>query len=231
MSQEKETLIVKVNENYGKKCLSDKLGRTPGSRKPEGLVEIYEKTEGGNKLISKSNLVVYQGREWIASRIFKKTNLVPQIPHGAEGYNHFIYWFGIGDGGVPQGDPLNPIPPTNSDTGLTSEVSFGQNNTAGILGDQRGSDFYKMSFESVEFDPDPDNDSKYLIAKITINVDTTYAENELLSEAGLFTSPPDSLVDTVGDDTGPFYLFSKVTFPTIAKTGSRQLVFVWYVYT
>lgn len=230
MSQNVETTIVDIKENY-RKCTGDSLKVPVSERKPAGYVEIYEKTgDDVNNLIGKSNLVVYQGREWIASRIFNKTNLVPQIPQGASGYNHFIYWFGLGNGGVPAGDPFNPIVPVSTDTNLISPVSFGTSNSAGVLGGLSGSKYYKMKFEGIDFIPDADNDSKYLIARITINVDVQYAEGEILSEAGLFTSPPSGVNPTVGDANGPFHLFSRVTFPAISKTGSRQLVFVWYIY-
>ncbi|GIU69046.1 MAG: hypothetical protein KatS3mg002_0282 [Candidatus Woesearchaeota archaeon] len=202
--------------------------------RPKGFVEVYEYDENGNKkLIAKSNLVVYQAREYVASRIFNRRNIVPQIPHTTD---EFIYWFGIGSGGTPVGDPLNPLPPTLTDTNLVSEKKFlGGATGDGNLGDYRtssapdGEGFYKLKLDTVEFVPDTENDSRYLIAKVTINIDISYADGISFSEAGLFTSPPDPADSTKGNPNGPFHLFARLTFPTVVKA-SRQIVFVWYLY-
>jgi len=231
MTKEKNTLFIVGDDQYKIRDQSNKLKQ---ETRPKGYVEIYEVDENGEKILrNKSNLVVYLAREYVASRVFNRRNLVPQIPHTPD---EFIYWFGIGDGGTPSGDPLNPLPPTLTDTGLVSEKKFLSGSTGDAnVGDYRdntapdGEGFYKLKIDSVEFTPDPDNDSRYLIAKATINIDLAYADGVTFSEAGLFTSPPDAADSTQGDANGPFHLFARLTFPAVVKS-SRQIVFVWYLY-
>jgi hypothetical protein len=63
------------------------------SKRPGGVVKIYEKNEDGLKLVYKCNLVLYTGREWVASRLFNKANV--SIDQTADEY---IGWSGVGSG-------------------------------------------------------------------------------------------------------------------------------------
>ena len=74
MENVKDTEI-RITEIYGDKCFVDKFQEGGGGkRRPEGMVEIYEEDEDGNKrLVRKSNLVVYIGRETLYQH-FKPTN-------------------------------------------------------------------------------------------------------------------------------------------------------------
>lgn len=216
-----EKILVNINDKFGDACFKDSVSskEVPTSRKPEGFVEIYETLPDGKlKLIGKNNLVVYVGREWVASRIFnlENTNISPDE-------DEWINWFGVGSGGAPAGDPLNPTTPISTDTGLSTEVPF--NSSGATYADLRGSDYYKHPFDIIEFQQDPSNDNTWLIAKVTTTVDTDDCNGYNLNEAGLFTSS--STAPAYG---GPFNLFSKVTFPTIVKDATRQLVFMWYLY-
>jgi len=109
---EKENIQINAFEYYSD-CLQDKnpLDKTLSyisDRKPKGFVEIYETTSNGvKKLLGKPNLVVYNGREWVGERIFNTTNVSVTSSPG-----DFIAWFGLGDGGTPAGDPLNPTAPS-----------------------------------------------------------------------------------------------------------------------
>ena len=227
MSKEIQTLTVEVKDEYS---LQDAASKISSRVQPRGYVEIYETDESGEdrQLVGKSNLVVYQGREWIATKIMglENTNL------GKDERTYSIYWFGLGSGGTEVNDPINAISPTNQDTNMYSSIGL-RAEQDGTLGDYKttglppGEDpgFFKVVFDSVEFEQDTDNDNKYLILKITTNIGVDYANGKNISEAGLFTSStPDA------EHTGPFALFSRVTFPTIIKSESRQLVFVWYIY-
>jgi len=218
-----EEIKVVVNDKYAEHCIRDAvMNRPTGDRKPEGYVEIYEIKEGEDKkLIGKSNLVVYQGREWIAERIFNTNNTNTPTSEA-----EFISWLGLGSGGAPVGDPLNPTAPSSLNTDLDTEVPI--NTTGATLGDLRSGSYYKHPFDSIEYQQDASNSNKWLIVKVTTTIGTNNANgsgSQNLNEAGLFTA-----ASAAGGYSGNFFMFSRVTFPTIVKDTSRQLMFMWYIY-
>lgn len=215
-----ETIVVNIDDNYGDSCLKDSVnGISTKERKPEGFVEIFSVDKDGNKkLVGKNNLVLFNGREWIASRIcnIKNANITADE-------DEFISWFGLGNGGAPIGDPLNPNTPTNGITDLSNEIPI---HTSDITcADYRAGSYYKQPLDSIVFQQDALNDDKWLILKVTTTLSVDHANGFNLNEAGLFTSNSDA-----GEHGGPFNIFSIVTFPTIVKDDSRQLVFYWYLY-
>jgi hypothetical protein len=218
--KEPETIVVNVNDNYGDSCLQDSSNSiSTKSRKPEGYVEIYSIDKNGKKQkVGKSNLVLYTGREWIASRISNIIN--PNITAQPE---EFISWFGFGDAGTPVGDPLNPNTPTNILTELSNEIPIHQSDIN--CADLRFGSYFKHPFDSIIPQQDPLNDNKWLILKITTTISIEHANGYNLNEAGLYTS-----TSNTGGHAGPFNILSIVTFPTIVKDDSRQLVFYWYLY-
>lgn len=222
MDKEKN-LVVEITDNYGD-CLSDKIigSSNKNSERPKGFVEIYELTEKNKKrLIDKQNLVVNLGREWLLSRAFNEANtsIVP-LP------SEFITWFGVGNGGCPIADPLNPTSPTNLDTDLANSVMI--NATDSTCADFRltpDSGYYKHPFDSLTFEQDGDNSNSWLIIKVSTTLDADDGNDFNLNEAGLFTAASGG-----GGYSGNFNLYARVTFPSIVKTAARQLLFVWYVY-
>ena len=217
-----EEIKVVINDNYGDECLKDSVVNRPvDERKPTGFVEIYELKNGKKKLIAKSNLVVYQGREWIAERILNTNNASTST-----GPTEFISWFGLGSGGTPIGDPLNPTTPVSTDTNLDTEVPISPSDAN--CGDLRLGNYYKHPFDTIEFQQDPTNSDKWLVVKITTTIGTNDANgggSQNLNEAGLFVAASDA-----GGYSGDFFIFSRVTFATLVKSISRQLVFIWYIY-
>jgi len=218
--KEPETIVVNIDENYGDSCIKDAVNSMNSkARKPEGYVEIYSIDKNGTKQkVGKSNLVLYMGREWIASRLcnINNSNIIQEE-------DEFISWFGLGNGGTPIGDPLNPNTPTNILTGLSNEIPL--HSTDSSCADLRSGEYYKHPLDSIDFQQDALNDNKYLILKVTTTISIDHANGYNLSEAGLFTSN-----STTGGHTGPFNIFSIVTFPSIVKDDTRQLVFYWYLY-
>ena len=214
-----DTIEINVNDNYGK-CLKDSVVPLKGKdRKPEGYVEIFEISDDGKKKkLGKHNLVVYQAREYVAERILNTNNVNTSTTP-----DMFISWLGVGDGGTPVGDPLNPTAPVNTDTDLSNEVPVSTTDTN--CADYRSGAYWKKPIGSIEFEQDSSNNNEYLIGKLTITLGTDDANGYNLSEAGLFVSSSAS-----GGHAGPFYMFSIVTFPTIVKDSSRQLLFLWYLY-
>lgn len=224
---EPETIIVNIDENYGDSCIKDAVNSiNTTDRKPKGYVEIYSIDENGTKQkVGKSNLVLYVGREWIASRLCNVENTNISSSSGPLPED-FISWLGLGDAGTPAGDPLDPTTPVNTLTGLSNEIPINAIDTD--CADFRTGPpdaYYKHPFDQIEFQQDPANENNYLIIKITTTISTLDANGYNLSEAALFTSNSDT-----GEHTGPFNIFSIVTFPTIVKDNSRQLVFYWYLY-
>jgi hypothetical protein len=215
-----EETIVKIEDKYGDKCLGDSCNcQNSINRKPEGLVEIYEVLEDGSKkILQKSNLVVYVGRELIVEKIINQ-EIVGISPDKDE----YLSWFGLGDGGVDVSDPFDPLPPTNGDIDLSNEIPISA--TEATCADFHDGAYYKMPFDSIVTEVDPANDDKLLIHKITTTVGSSYAIGYQLSEAGLFTS-----LSNADGYSGNFSLFARVTFPTIVKTVTRRLIFIWYLY-
>lgn len=219
---QKQNFQIEIFEQYGEHCLKDCLGIVETSdRKPKGYVEIYEMTpEGEKKLIGKSNLVLYTGREWITQRVFNvKNTYITSSPGDA------VYWFGVGDGGAPVLDPLTPTAPTNTDTGLGNDVVISTDSTNADYRITPVAGYYKKPIYSVEYQQDVYNNNSYLIAKVTMILDSGDSNGYNISEAGLFASP-----SSAGGDTGPFTCYARVTFPSIVKTTARILTIIWYVF-
>lgn len=221
MVEKENDILVRVEDKYGDSCLVDSVNKRIDStdRKPQGHVEIYEITKDGKKqLIQKSNLVLYVGRLLITQRILDLTNASESIDKDG-----FVCWLGLGRGGTNPSDPLDPVSPTMSDTDLNTEVPISP--TDSTCADFHDGAFYKHPFDDVTYQQDVNNDNTPLIAQITTTIGITDAENQQVSEAGLF-----SATSRAGGHSGVFSLFSRVTFPTILKTTANQLVFVWYLY-
>jgi len=224
------TKVIKIEakDYYGDKCLVDQVNTNKAhSRKPEGEVHVFEISDDGQKkLLHKSNLVVYLGREMLAQRLVNLDNgLVSPTK------DEFICWFGVGDGGVRPADPLDPVPPINSDDALYSNVmisdstaTYGDYHTFAESGyPQTG--YYKKQFDDVNFEQDTLNDSRYLVLKIEITIGVNDANGNQLSEAGLFSAE-----STTPGYSGNFHLFARVIFPSLIKSVERRLLFVWYLY-
>jgi len=227
MKKIKDTTI-EARDYYGENCLVDAVnGKRSLDRKPQGEVHIFEATEDGKKkLVHKSNLVVYLGREMLAQRIVNTDNTLVTPTK-----DEFISWIGVGDGGVQPADPLDPTPPTNADDELSSLVMM--SDTTSSYGDYHVYDgatypdtgYYKKQFDSVTFESDSLNDDRYLVIKITATIGTNDANGQQLSEAGLYSAESDG-----AGYNGNFSLFARVTFPSLIKNSDRRLIFVWYLY-
>jgi hypothetical protein len=236
MEKKIKTTEVEVHDHYGDECLGDSINRGMSSeRRPAGEVHVYEIDDNGKrKLVQKSNLVVYNGREVLAQMLVRANNSLMDPINNAttlDAKDHFLSWFGLGNGGVVPADPLDPVPPVLTNTNLNSEIMISATDSSNAdyhLLSESGyskSGYYKHPFDQIEFERDPLNDDKYIILKVTVTIGVNDANEEQISEAGLFTAASD-----VGGWAGPFYLFARVTFSSIVKTTDRRLVFVWYLY-
>ena len=239
MKKVKDTKIV-IRETYGDDCLVDQVNVNKSSeRRPRGEVHIYEQVDDGRKkLVEKSNLIVYLGREMLAQRLVNTNNSLVNPTK-----DEWVQWLGVGDGGVRPADPLDPTPPINSDEYLYSPVMISDTTSSlyadpHTTGEVRTEDsysypstgYYKKIFDQepanqIAFETDILNDDRYLIIKITTTIGVNDANGAQLSEAGLFSAASDT-----GGYSGQFNLFARVTFPSLIKTADRRLIFVWYLY-
>ena len=229
MEKDIKTTVVEINDQYGDACLIDSINGCGCQRKPQGIVEVYElDKDGKKKLIRKSNLVVYRGRESFAQFLVNMNNT--NLSSGLYAADHRLYWFGLGEGGALPADPFVPVPPANENDDLelpvmilsSSAIAADYHVAGGIYPD---TGYYKIPFDQITFESDPYNDNRYLVLKIETTIDVDYANGQELSEAGLFTASS----GTAGY-SGVFLLFARVTFPTILKDENRRLLFTWYLY-
>jgi len=253
--KEIKTIEVVAKDFYGENCLVDSsLTRTSTSRKPEGMVEVYDlKDDGSKQLIRKNNLVLYQGRETLAQMLVRTNTVddggVPPVVPVAGNKDMWLSWFGLGQGAADtecspgSGDVFAPEPPTNEDTELacpiminasdssaadfhlTTESGYPGGDCQGTGGFYPDDGYYKHPFNSVTFEQDNLNDNKWLVVKISISIGIDDANGKTINEAGLYTAASDS-----GMYSGDFALFARVTFPTLLKDSSRRLQFVWYLF-
>lgn len=227
MNKKVETIQINSVDNYGE-CLVGSVNKNfSGDRvKPKGYVEIYEEGDDGKqKLVGRHNLVLYSGREWLAQRIVNRENSnINAIK------DEYITWFGVGNGGVIPGNPFDPLPPIITDTDLASRCMINTTDSSAadyhvVSSGYPDEGYYKIPFDSVVFEQDAQNDDTWLVIKITVTVGIDDANGKQLSEAGLFTAESNT-----GGYTGPFHIFSRVTFPSIVKTSDRRLIFNWFLY-
>jgi hypothetical protein len=226
---ENENILIKVADN----C-SMKDSNSQQEIRPKGFVEIYTIDENGiAELAAKSNLVVLQGRQLIGQSLTNVANTSISYPRNGE----YIYWLGLGTGGASIGNPLSPVLPLITDTALYTEIPFStsvSDSTAcsdwATVNSVAG--FYKWPLGGVQFNVDPSNSNAYLITQLSIVVSNNYALGYSVNEAGLFTCSSNALNQTrTGPGTGQFHLFARITFPSVTKTNTRQLSFLWYLYT
>jgi len=222
--KETKDVLIQISDSYGDNCLGDgcniPVDAEEVSRKPQGIVEIFEVDEDGNKtLVERSkNLVLYTGREYLAEKMLNVDNASTYTD-----LDDYLCWFGLGDGGADPADPFNPYPPSNNDTALINEIPI--STTDSTCGDLRGGSYYKHPFDSTAFEQDSANDNAWLAIDITTTIAADDANGYELSEAGLYLASSHS-----AGYSGDFHLFARVTYPVIIKTASRRLIFVWYLY-
>jgi hypothetical protein len=194
--------IITFKDNYHNK-LKDKL--TTGI--PRGIVGIYDKLPNGElKIIQKSNLIVYQGREWLLQRAFG-TELQGSNPIF---YDRYLKWFGLGCGGGEPGNPLQPGTTNAWDTDLIQPLRINPDATevdtryaSKEINSSMTTGYYK-EFSSVTRKEDPANGYTFenkqfypeLIAEIRIELSSEDGNGESglgyadINEAGLYIDNP-----------------------------------------
>ena len=254
-----KTIEVVAKDFYGENCLVDSAaGNVSKARKPEGLVEVYDITDGGKRLVRKNNLVIYQGRETLAQMLVR-TNTVdennqPPLQPVAGNKDHFLCWFGLGQGAADtecspgSGDVFAPEPPANEDTELACPVMINPSdascadyhviNEPGYPGGDcqatgglyPATGYYKHPFSDISFEQDNLNDNKWIVIKISTVIGIDDANGTDPAGQALNEAGLYTAESSVGGYMGDFALFARVTFPTLLKESTRRLQFVWYLF-
>ena len=181
----------------------------------KGFLEIYQKKDNNLELLRKSNLIVYDGREIFPQILFNTNN--PALGAGQKDF--WISWMSVGSGGCDPGDPLLPLEPDLEDHTLAHEIVIDLTDPDCTV------DGHKKKITSVEFLQDLNNNNRYVIAKSIMVITRDQCNGLNINEAGLW------FADTANPGTvTTFKLASRITFPTIYKTSSLELILAWYYY-
>jgi hypothetical protein len=258
--KEIKTIEVVVSDFYGENCLVDSsLSRQTQKRKPEGLVEVYDILDNGQKkLIRKNNLVLYQGRETLAQMLVRKNTVDeennPPLQPVAGNKDHFLCWFGLGQGAADtqcspgSGDVFAPEPPTNEDTELACPIVMGDTTASygdyhvindpgypggvcqGTGGLYPATGYYKHPLDTISFQQDNLNDNKWIVIKIVTTIGVADANGTSSTGQAINEAGLYTAESSAPGYGGPFALFARVTFPTLLKDSTRRLQFAWYLF-
>lgn len=202
----KKETIYQLHDGYPR--FKDSLHITGPRRELKGEVSIFEKDKAGNtKLLEKSNMIVFSGREWLLERAFGDS----LIDYGSNTRaNYIIRWFGIGTGGGEAGNPLQAGATLGSDPDLYQQIRLRSDlgiNDAGyeqyaskVINSEALHGYFKR-FTGVTKREDHANPyqengiTKYpaIIAEIRVELssdDANLADFQDINEAGLYISDP-----------------------------------------
>jgi hypothetical protein len=219
--------------------LSDSFGdRKKDGRGPIGRVKIFERrVEGTDKVLylvgQSPNLIVYHGRNWLMQRAFA------QDLSGFTNWNTYkLGWFAIGTGAAVA-NPLSPTAPALSNIALATHGVIGSGTNYVTVGGRQYHVLDSITYEEDDEVTTYSGSDNYLVAKVTTTLATNEANNDSgasgysgyeyyqdINEAGLFFSD----YKTISPAPTVMQMFARVTFPTIRKTNTTELVFNWYIY-
>jgi len=181
------------------------------------------------------NLVVFEGREFIASKV---SNLESA---GVNNNNRKIAYFGVGSGGADKSDSSVRFGPTLDDTDLREPKKFtdsGINTSDNDYLYMKDGYLKKMelvnslieseSHEYVNKDGDTVTDDRNTVVHYTIKIekDEMLEETFIFNEAGLYTMDyNDDGTPIVGSDK----LFARLTTSNKEKERNEAILIEWYV--
>lgn len=243
-----------------KNNVKDKMvqGSASAIKPVRGRVQIHARDIGNGKKLylveDTSNLIVYRGRHWLMQRAFGQdfdANQSDVAPAGSRDWkDRYVRWFAIGTGGASIADPLTAESPSLDDCALTTHVDIGGTSYMETTDGNYQFKAFDSGYPKFIIDGDVPAAGESLCtdasAQDPVDLGTYYADNFLvsimqitlaadegngtgyqdLSEAGLFCSESGGTFATISD----LNIFARVTFSTIRKTSSRELVITWYVY-
>lgn len=204
---------------------------------------VVVKDENGEILIAKKNLVVRAGRNLSLRKIFGQPGFIANEDEAALNQKKVLL-FGIGKGGAPMSDPFNPLPPTPSDTDLSSPIPFRSSSSAlpllpseeALYTDGRDVNgtmqWYKKRFSNGngEFVVDSANDFVY--NKLQLQVTDKEARDLFVNEISLFYAQysPSGLTQNLKYTN--YSIFSRFTLQTepLPSNTNKALNIDYYVY-
>lgn len=227
-------------------------------KKPNRVV-IHSRKKGSDELElveDTHNLIVYHGRNWLMQRAFNQGFGNNPLSLSREWQSYYLRLFAVGTGGALDTTPLSPISPTLKDYQLATHGKIDSGTNFITVG---GLDYHYFDDDPVFLHDYPDiewaagegpsctyeddngvsqNCDSVLVAKITTTLTTSEANDDVtgthqwpdgsyyqdISEAGLFAAHSTPLSTRLPQ------LFARVTFSTIRKDATRELIFTWYVY-
>jgi hypothetical protein len=222
---------------------------------PRGRVRIFERKDGQlNLLEDTSNLIVFRGRNWLMQRAFKQN-----LASTREWKDLYLGLLAVGTGATLGANPLIVSPPNLTDWSLGNHGVIGASANRRIVSSKEYH-IFDTGYPKFLNDPDLNNDGSvddfdtelysslqpgqtavqdpvngnsyhpdsFLVAKVQITLSVGEAnssnpQGQDLNEAGLFF---------VDDVTNPTIaeMFARVTFSTIRKSSTRELVLNWYIF-
>ena len=178
-----------------------------GNKTIRGIVEIRNKR--GDILERTNNLVVYDGREFAASKVFNKGNYV----------NWNITHYGVGKGGTSNTDPTSKIGPDDNDTGLYDALTLNSSDSSYLA----GGTLKPIGSENIIIEQDPNTNNHYTRVKINLVIDPAQEPDLLtpakINEAGIFCT----------DSNGNYKIFAHVTFTDKYIEQNEKLFITWYI--
>jgi len=181
------------------------------------------------------NLVVFEGREFIASKV---SNLESA---GIDNSSRRIAYFGVGSGGADKSDSSVRYGPTLDDTDLREPKRFTDSgiNTSdngykymkdGFLKklDKENSKIEAESHEYVNKDGDTVTDDRNTVVHYTIKIEKEemLEETFVFNEAGLYTMDYDGEGNPIN---GSEKLFARLTTSNKEKERNEAILIEWYV--
>jgi hypothetical protein len=205
-----------------------------------------------------SNLITYRGRAWLAQRALNlDLGEDPEAGTGAvrpDWKDWYISWIAFGTGGAASVTPLNPIAVDPSSYTLNTHGTC-SGSPGSFFTDGNSREYHKfetdtptfhsdteidtddyanmenVTYEDILLDPADRKRDSFIIIRCQARLGAAEGNStgyQDINEAGLYISSSKDVNSPPADDE--IELFAKVSFATIRKDASRELLFSWYVY-
>lgn len=202
----------------------------------KNYIRILDKNTGRVLINRRENIITHRGRTFALEKLYKDVNDSTDYP--IKNYDRKINLFSVGDGGCPVGDPFSPIIPSPLDLELANKVPFitipvgidpvdiypdiVMSNYPTVPEVVSGNNiYYYKRFNILEPEWFIDRATNTVYKKVELILNIEDCRNEYINELSLFFS-----TDTFTD----IEMYSRVTFPTEAITGSKLLVVEYYTF-
>ena len=197
---------INVNESLTR-LIKEKISSQPIIKNTPVIGIVTIKDENDNIIINKKyNLVVYNGREYIASKVFNKGNYT----------NWNITHFGIGKGGTASNDPTTKIGPEDSDTYLYDAITLNKNGDGYLNNGQ----LKPINSNNISILVDG-NTNHYTRVKIDLIIQPAYEPDMpkpcKVNEMALFYT----------NSNGDYRIFSHITFEDLWLNENSMLKVEW----